>query len=305
MKFMNRANLPESIVRAVKWSDRPEPQAKSISVTTLLRPPQMRALEKIHDAEIETDVADGLWRLLGSAVHSVLERANEDSLDDITEQRFYWPFEGWRLNGQVDLIEKGGILNDYKITSTYSFLLGEKQEWVQQLQLYRWLAEMNGQRIQKLQIVAILRDWQSSKVSVDEPDYPKVPMIVVPIEMWPMEKTEAFIRDRLAAHEKSLIDPSSIPCTPEERWERAGKFAVMEKGKKRSMRNLDTREEAESFKANVLKGYPLGFGKNVIPSLKAPSLYIEERPTLQRRCESYCNVQPWCPQAKALGVVKR
>ncbi len=290
MKWTNSANLPESIVRAVKWSDRPEPQPKSISVTTLLRPPQMRALEKIHDAEIETDVADGLWRLLGSAVHSVLERANEDSLDDISEQRFYWPLNGWKLSGQVDLIEKGGILSDFKITSVYSFLLGEKPEWTAQANLYKWLAEKNGQEINSLRIVAILRDWQSSKVSVDEPDYPKVPMIVMPLEMWPLEKTEAFILDRLAAHEKSLIDPSSVPCAPEERWERAGKFAVIKQGQKRAVKLFDEKMEANNFIVNLGNVYP-GTDKK---------LTIEERPTLQRRCESYCAVLKWCLQGQSL-----
>lgn len=293
MVLKNAHGLPEAIVRAVQWSDRPEPQPKTISVTTLLRPPQLRALEALHFDEIESDVAEGLWRLLGSAVHSVLERANADSSLDISEQRFYWPIGGWRLNGQVDLIDSNGILSDYKITSVYSFLLGDKPDWTAQTNLYRWLAEMNGQKVRKLQIVAILRDWQASKVSVDEPDYPSVPMIIKEIEMWPMEKTEAFILDRLAAHEKSLIDPHSVPCTPEDRWERLGKFAVMKKGQKRAMRLLDTKEEAERY--IVLNKELLG----------TAGMSIETRPTIQKRCESFCPVQKWCPQSLALGVVKK
>lgn len=284
LKFTNEHNLPESIVRAVKWSDRPEPQPKSISVTTLLRPAQMRALEKLHDKEIEIDVSDGLWRLLGSAVHSVLERANEENTNDLTEFRFHWLIDGWKLNGQIDLLEGDGILTDFKITSVYSFLLGEKPDWTAQANLYRWLAVKNGAIVKQLRIVAILRDWQASKVSIDEPDYPSIPMVVMPLEMWSLEKTEAFIRERLAAHEKSLIDPHSVPCTPEERWERAGKFAVMKKGQKRSMRNLDTKAEAETY----------------IKNTGIEGLTIEERPTIQKRCEAYCNVLKWCPQGQSL-----
>lgn len=289
MVINNAYNLPDSLVRAVSLNDRPKFGPKTISVTTLIRPPQMRALEKIHEAEIVEDVSDKLWILLGRAVHKVLEMAADKEAGDVPEERITAELDGWTISGQRDLIERDGTIIDWKCVSVYSFLLGTKDEWVQQLNILRWIAEKNGQSVPSIKIHAILRDHQKSKVSPDEPDYPPIPFINVDVEMWPMEKTEAFIRDRLAAHEKSLIDPNAVPCTPEERWERAGKFAVIRKGQKRSMRNLDTKEEAEIY----------------IKNTGLDTLSIEERPTLQRRCESFCAVLPWCVQAKSLGVVKR
>jgi hypothetical protein len=37
------------------------------------------------------------------------------------------------------------------------------------------------------------------------------------------------------------------PCTPEERWGRPTRFAVMKQGQKRAVRVFDTREEAEAY----------------------------------------------------------
>ena len=288
MKWTNFSNLPQSIVRAVQFNDRPKAGPNDISVTTLLRPAQARALEAIHDEEIEQDVADALYRLHGQSVHSVLERGADATLGDVAEKQFYWPLGNIRVTGRVDLIEADGTLADFKTTSVYSFLLGDKDDWTAQANMYRWLAEKNGHKINKLRIIALLRDWQKSKVGPDDPDYPTVPMKVKELEMWPMEKTEQFIRARIEAHLLASKDASSVPCTAEERWERKGAFAVMKPGGKRSMRNLPTKDEAEAY----------------IKNTGLTNLKIEERLSVQTRCLSYCLAAPWCEQKKAMDAEK-
>lgn len=73
MNFTNIHNIEDSIARAVQ--NDPYSHSGDISVTGLVRPPQMAALEYQHRNEIEEDVSDKLWALLGSAVHVILDRA--------------------------------------------------------------------------------------------------------------------------------------------------------------------------------------------------------------------------------------
>lgn len=284
MIWTNKYNLPQPLVRAIRNDTYPQMGGKTISVTSLLKPAQARALEKLHDAEIKTDVADHIYRLLGQSCHAVLEKAKGPG--DISEVRYTTEFEGWTISGQVDLIEADGTLSDLKVTSCYSFLLGEKPEWSAQVNTYAWLARRNGVEVKKMQIVAILRDWQSSKAGPDEPDYPLAPSLTMPIEMWPDEKVEALVRERLSLHVKAQESPVLAPCRPLERWERPEKFAVMQKGKKRAMRLLTSYGEAGEF----------------IKNTGLPNLEIDHRPAVNRRCESFCMAAPWCEQRKALGV---
>lgn len=287
MIWKNAHSLPAPLVRAIKGDNYPKTTGKTISVTSIIKPAQARELERLHDDEIVTDVSDHIYRLLGQSCHAVLEKAAGPG--DVSEERFKVEFEGWTISGQVDLVEADGTLSDLKVTSVYSFLLGTKNEWVQQCNVYKWLAEKNGLTIKKMQIVAILRDWQSSKAGPDEPDYPSAPSLTVPVEIWPTEKVEAFLRERLALHAKAAEKPSSAPCSAEERWERGEKFAVMQKGRKRALRLLPSYGEAQTFITNT----------------GLPNLEIDHRPALQRRCESFCMAAPWCEQRKALGVKLR
>jgi hypothetical protein len=286
MRWLNSFGLPTPMVHAIKWTDRPASFGdKTVSVTTLLKPTQARHLEKVHDAEIETDVSDHLWRLLGQAVHVVLERAAKEEDGEVAEKRYYWPINGWRLTGQIDILE-GDVLSDYKLTKVYSVILPKKPEWEAQLNMQRWLLEMNGKRVNRLQIVAMLKDHSAARVG--EPGYPEKDVRVVPIKMWTMEETEAFIAKRLDEHIKMVEVGLFPPCTSEERWERPGKFAVMQKGKKRAVNNglKDTEEDAASFI------------KNAGP---AANLYIQKRPSLQIRCDpKYCGGAPFCSQRKEL-----
>jgi hypothetical protein len=284
MKWTNSHNLPQSLFNAITKDEYKPKEGKRISVTSLLKPAQARAIEVIHADGIVQDVADHIYRLLGQSVHSVLDKAAMG--ENNSELHFESVLNGWTVSGYVDILEDDGTLSDFKVTSTYSFLLGDKPEWTKQLNIYRWLAEKGGRVVNKLRIVAILRDWQKSKYEGQEGGYPEAPALSMPIERWPMDKIESFVAERIEANEKASMNPSSVPCTPEERWERVAKVAVMQAGKKRALRLLPTLAEANAFiKETGLNG-----------------LSVEERPALQRRCESFCLASPWCEQRKALGV---
>ena len=132
MKHINPQNLPEPFVKAVSGRDR-KPKTDSISVTELIKPPQMRALEREHWDEIEVDVATEVYALLGTSVHSILEKAGDDGA--LSEERLRVTVNGDLnmdivLGGMVDRLDEDGTITDWKVTSVYSFILGDKQEWI-------------------------------------------------------------------------------------------------------------------------------------------------------------------------------
>lgn len=68
----NKYNLPDTLFQAISYDT--HKLAGDISVTTLLDAPQIRLLKRKH--QYEEDVVDGLYALMGTALHHILERAN-------------------------------------------------------------------------------------------------------------------------------------------------------------------------------------------------------------------------------------
>ena len=223
MKYTNRFDLPQSIFDAIarETYDLDRSRDNVISVSALIDTPKIRQLKLRHWNEIEDDISNTIWMLLGSSIHSVLERAKHE--DRLIEQRLYQDIDGFTISGKVDLYEKEEkIIQDYKVTSTYGFTKGEgyKKEWEQQLNCYAWLYRKAGFEVNELKIVAILRDWQR-RISLTDTRYPNIPLIVVNVPLWSLEKQEKFIRDRLNNHMLSAnLDDGDIPeCSEEDRWQ--------------------------------------------------------------------------------------
>ncbi len=81
MNITNKNSIPEMIVRAVRdgqWYSG-FGEERFASVTELLNPAKIVLLTKRHQDDINVDVIDSLYMLLGSSVHLILERANLDS----------------------------------------------------------------------------------------------------------------------------------------------------------------------------------------------------------------------------------
>jgi hypothetical protein len=271
----NQSNLPSSIYRAVS-NDPYNAGDSDITVTALIKPPHMRRLELLHKDEIVEDAADRIFSLLGSAVHTILERAAMDHC--IVEKRFWVERLGWKISGQVDLIDPTeGLLADFKVTSKFVVQGGIKPEHQQQLALNKLLAEENGiTGIKRLEIVAVLRDWSKMKM-MREKDYPKSQIAVIRSPIWPKEAAEAFLIERIKAHQ----DPNPPLCTPEERWQRGEKFAVMKKGAKRAVKLYDDAKDAANHVATLPSGAK-----------------VETRPSEPIRCAHYCNVAQFCSFGK-------
>jgi len=286
MKITNAAGLPAPIVEAVKFSDYDKGGA-DYTISDLIRPPQINYLTKIHDEELCEDAADRIWALLGSSIHSILERSGDSS--GRQEERIYLSCLGKVIGGKFDhLGVVNGVLTDYKVTSAYAIKAGDKPEWEKQLNYYWLLCERNGIPVSSLQIIAILRDWNRANKLRDQ-DYPQRNVVVVPVRLWPKQ----MIIDEMARDVQYNIDADAgnyRPCRDEERWAKLGQIALMKTGRKSAvklfdtvdalMRWCDTSQLVDEFDKKKLKG----------------GHYIEERPTRYPRCEDYCPVSAFCEQ---------
>ena len=218
MIYTNKYNIPDVIAKAIVSSS--YEKRGDFSVTELIKPPQIRVLEKRYADEIRVDVSEGLWILLGQAVHYVLEKAEHE--EHIKEERLSIKVDDVVVTGKIDIysgIEQKII--DYKVTSVWSFVCGSKPEWEIQLNLYRLLYEDAGFPVRGLEIHAILRDWQKSKVG--ENGYPVIPFQRIEIPLWDKNKAWEFLNERVRLHLKaeSLKDEDLPPCTPDEQWMRS------------------------------------------------------------------------------------
>jgi hypothetical protein len=74
-KLTNKHGLPQPVYNAAA-NDSYSMGDSDVSITRLLNPPRITALEDRHADEIEVDAMDRIWIILGQAVHTILERAD-------------------------------------------------------------------------------------------------------------------------------------------------------------------------------------------------------------------------------------
>lgn len=277
MRITNKWNLPEPLVRAVSHSVYDKGGA-DFSVTELVKPPRISALEIIHKDELEEDASDRLWQLMGSAGHEVLRRSSNGG---IVEERCIVEFQGKKISGQLDYCVPDKALDDYKFVSLWAVKDGVKPEWEQQLNCYKYLADAYGVEVKELRIIAIFRDWSVAEASRDK-TYPQSQVRVLPVRIWEKNMTELWMSNRMAMH--IAARNGQLPqCGPDEMWERPEKYAVIKKGNVKATRVLPTKFEAGQFMA----------------AQSSPSAYsLEVRPAERPRCENYCSVSQFCEQFK-------
>lgn len=270
MNFTNLLGLPDAFVAAVRNDS--YTGGGDISVTRLIDSPQKRVLYKKFKEFVVEDVSDRVWSLMGQCMHTLLERAATSAK---VEERLYMDVNGWSLSGQFDRLHVADkCLQDWKVTTCYKAKGDEA--WERQLNILRALAIHNGYDVQKLQVIAILRDWRRAE-ALRSPDYPQQNVVIIDVPVWDLEDTHAYIKERIALHQKAEED-SSIGCTDDERWYAGSTYALMKIGGKRATKVAPSREE--------LGDPPEG------------SEIIERRGGY-RRCESFCEVAPFCQQWKA------
>lgn len=271
MNLTNVHGLPDALVNAVK--NDPYQGGGDISVTKLIDAPRRRTLYKKYREFVVEDVSERIWSLMGQAVHTVLERAGTSAL---VEERLYAEVNGWKVSGQFDRLHLAdGVLQDWKVCSVYKAKGDEG--WERQLNCLRWLAHKNGMQVDRLQVVAIFRDWKKSE-AVRNPDYPQQNVMTIEVPVWVLDNAEAYVQRRVQLHQSSE-QGADVECNEDERWYSGTSYALMKDGGKRAKKVAATIDE--------LGPIPEGH-------------YVQERPGVNRRCEGYCEVAPFCEQYKRI-----
>jgi hypothetical protein len=287
MEYTNVARLPKSVFY-VLTQDNYEPEG--LGVTTLIDSPRIRILKEKHEAEIVRDATENVHLKLGEAFHALMESYP----DGVQEQRFCAEVEDQKVCGIPDLIEDQTII-DYKVSSAYIHIFGIREEWVSQQNIYRWLLRQNDVVVNKMQIVVLFKDWSKSMVDRRQ-GYPPYPFGVYDVPMWTLKDTEEFLKERVRLH---LMAEEAIPlCTPEERWQKDGNFAVYQPSSDNARRVLDNEYDARMWIAKMsgsMERFPM-----INEGDKRPTsgYFIERRPDEWKRCEDYCDVKDFCLQYK-------
>lgn len=279
MIITNKHGVPEPLVTLASKEFYSKGESH-YSTTEIMSPPKIKRLREQYDEFIEQDVADMLWNLLGSALHVVMERG--ETAGWVKEERLYKEVDGVTISGQIDLQQEtpeGIIIHDYKFTSAWA-VMQDKEEWHQQLNIYKWLVETAKKRkVVGLKICALVRDFNRHET---KEGYPKASIEMVDVPMWDSIKTEVYIRERLNMHRDAKVSADfgdALPdCSDLERWQTETIYAVKREGRKTAIRLFKTIEEANEL-ALKEKGY------------------VETRLGEPKRCTgNYCGVAQWCEQ---------
>lgn len=301
MKITNKFGISHAWVHAAQTMLEQYDAVGWRSVTSLIGPPQISELRRRHDHEMEQDVSDMIWLVLGSAVHTILEMASDKEKNVVTEQRMIVPILGKQISFKADRIEQLPTtpttweIVDYKITKVFSWKKGPNFDYEAQNNLYRYLYGKVGFVCTKGSLELLLKDWSLMELKKEGREYPPREVMRVPLDAWPDKEVEAYLHRRIEAHSaaEQLADEDLPECTEDERWAKPTTFAIkkIKDGKMADKAvpgtaGIRTRSEAESWIDSAKAD-----GKD-----KGCSYVIEERKGESLRCERYCPCRPFCRQ---------
>lgn len=281
MIITNEMGLPESFVNFV--SNARHNETWKISATTLLKGEKEIVLTDRHFDEITVDASDMVWATFGSAFHLLMEHQEDDSFK---EERFEVPVGKFTVTGKVDRYDlEREILEDWKTASVWKVIYGDFADWKEQGLTYAWLLKQNGLTVKKCRFVALLKDHSKTEAK-RKADYPQKPVYVYEFEV--TDEELAAVENRIVskvakvASAYELEDDKIAPCTAEERWATADKYAVMKDGRKTALKVCDTKEEAEKLLSEL------------------GGTRIEERKGESKKCADYCPCREFCNFWKSL-----
>lgn len=269
----NKLNLPQVIIDCLVDDDH-EYQPNRYSVTELINPPRLIMLKRRH--EVDVDASDMINQLFGDAFHAYLKSHDKS---EYAEYKMEELVGNCTLVGIIDKYADYTVI-DYKTTTVYKVVMQDFSEWRLQGLMYAWLLRRRGLYTGKLQFIAFLKDWQSSKAKYDV-TYPQSQVYVYELDITATDMIEidTFIYDRIAtlvACEDKTDDELPL-CTDAERWSTKTKYAVMKKGRKTAVMVCDSLEDAQAYG----DGYE-----------------IETRVGRDRRCDEYCERRMYCNYKK-------
>ena len=290
-----------------------------ISATSLLKPTRSLVLKQQNaDLDKTVDISDLVSARMGSAIHAIAEESwnnpkniekaleamgtlqifdrfviNPDEVKDgeipvYIEQRHEKEIDGYIVSGKYDLVLDGTI-SDYKSTSVWTYIYDSNAlKYTQQGSIYKWLApdRITGNTIN---IQYIFTDWSSAQ-ALRDPKYPQSRVITKEYPLWSTDRTEKYIKDKLAEIKNNLnSSQDDLPtCSSEELWETETKYKYFKNPNgQRATKVFNSLEEANTRMAD---DGMVGVVKTVRGEVKA--------------CR-YCEVVEICKQAQLLEAAGR
>ena len=273
----NRYNLPQALVNLTKDKEYVE---NRYSITELLGSTREILLSRKYSKEIEVDVSDTISALFGSAVHKLLEEADNENAEVKMEYTFN---DGVTIVGVADKITEDAI-EDYKTCSVSKINKADFNDWRDQGLGYAWLHfKLTGEIKRKLRFHALMKDWSKLKC-VNSTNYPAIPLYTweYDIQDSDYDYIEKKIKDKIA----EIKSGQMLECTNEEKWFTGNKYAVFKKaGDKRAAIVCDTEQEAHNYITNKCNG------AGIIDVRKGESL----------KCKYYCSVCKYCESKEELN----
>lgn len=352
-RWTNKHNVDPTIAAAITHGEFYLTPSSDFTVTELIKPPQINWLSMVHAHELQEDVSDRLWALLGSAIHEIMRRgADKHALGNIAEERLEAQFQPdalysttYTVSGKSDIYYehipdgatwneaseewepwfKGGVENakpglaDFKSTSVWAYVYKDKDEWEIQLNLYAYLWRLAGYPVERLVTLAIMRDHLGRKGAESEAKngrgeydaYPASPFGRIEVPMWPIDRVEEEFKRRIAVAVEARSGRPR-PCSDEDRWKKADKWAVRRYAKSgklqaRAAAVCDTDKEAGELLVRQIGTYIKteerkvdGRNRPVIVGDKGAGFLDERKGEDGIRCAGYCPVLEWCEQGKEI-----
>ena len=265
------------------------------SVTGLIDTPRRIQLYKRHKDQLIIPPESQAAAMVGVAVHKLWEdNLRQYSMIDpkyevervVTEK-----IADRLVTGRFDVLYNRDTLYDIKTCKVWKRIFDPtNEEWTEQLNLYHYLLGLRGVVVKKIYVIAHYMDWIESQMVRDK-EYPRAAIEQFEIEIWPKERQENYLHDRLALHKscEEISDDELPVCSRKERWERhPGGATVMyailkSRSANRAINNgvFDSLDAAlERFKSN-----PKGITSESV---------IECRYAVPKKCLKWCAACNFC-----------
>jgi hypothetical protein len=266
------------------------------SVTTLLNPPRIVHLEKRHLHKIKRYVKEQLGSFVGTAIHEYLERClgKMPNTPYECEERLSVTIEDRVVSGAYDFVKLNPAspdMWDLKTTSTWKAIFGDKFDWTAQQNMYRYLYWFHKKKkLKTIRILAMFMDWSVREMQRYGGKYPREKAVEYSLDRWGIDKTYKYMVERvkLMKAEEDTPDEDLPLCTYEDMWSKPDKFAVMAINRKNALRVCDSEKDANEWMSVYLTKDSC---KHTVRQL-----YLECRPAVRTRCESWCPCNKYCSQ---------
>jgi hypothetical protein len=210
------------------------------------------------------------------------------------EERLSVTIEDRVISGAYDFVKINSVspdMWDLKTTSTWKAIFGDKFDWTAQQNMYRYLYWFHKKKkLKTIRILALFMDWSVREMQRYGGKYPREKAVEYSLPRWGIDKTYNYMVDRvnIMKAEEDTPDDQLPFCTYEDMWSKPDKFAVHAINRKNALRVCDSESLANLWMSEYLTK----------PTCKhnVRQLYIECRPAIRTRCESWCPCNKYCSQ---------